>query len=126
MNCPSKFCNHDNPEESSYCGTCGLNLKLSQQLILAWDVLYSSFRKMLKEEFKTSKKDFELDLASFRIIMKEHPEYAFVVGFDQGLKSKTSSKKDEAPLIKLEKEKIKVLKEIRDVMKENKIIKKKK
>ena len=85
MKCPSHFCNHENPDGANYCEECGLDLKMSEQQILAWDGLYASFMTMQKEFNDKGLKKMNMSLKEFRSMVERHPEVAFTIGVSVAL-----------------------------------------
>lgn len=93
MKCSSKFCNHDNPEDANYCGACGLNLKMDKEYVLFWDGLYAGFLSIKERNlkgFKPPKDAIEMNLREFRLMMERHPEFAYIIGLQEGLNSKNN------------------------------------
>ncbi len=67
-NCPSKFCNHINPEGANYCGMCATDLSLPKEEIENRDTLYELFR----EVFKEYRKDIEFDRPMINYMIEKY------------------------------------------------------
>jgi len=115
--CPSKFCDNDNPENANYCGKCGLDLRMKKEFVLISDLMYSTLRDKM-EKLDADDELKKIDLGAFRYLVRDRPEIAFVLCMTLAIDDKKKSKeKSEPTLVDIEKEKLKVLREIRDTLK---------
>jgi len=64
MECPSRFCNHENPEEANYYENCGLDMSFDKQKALISDALYACFVD-LKGTSGGKLKEMEMELSDF-------------------------------------------------------------
>jgi large-conductance mechanosensitive channel len=117
MKCPSKFCEKDNPEDAIYCGNCGLDLRMQKEFVMISDLMFATLRSEMKK-LNADNKLKDMDLPTFRYVIKDRPELAFVLGMVLAIEDKKKSKESSEPtVVDIEKEKLKVLKEIRDSLK---------
>ncbi len=135
--CPSKLCNHENPDSSYICGKCGLRLDMNRMEVEGRDKLYTVMKEVVKEIGpKTGFPQQDLDMMQgmsrkdFDEIVGNHVGQIFMVilAFSKddepgtkGAKPAKSAPTREEPKImdplELEREKLAVLKEIRDSLK---------
>ena len=66
--CPSKFCDHINPNGANYCGMCATDLNLSEKEIENRDTLYELFREVFKKVGKYE----DFDRAAMNYLIEKH------------------------------------------------------
>lgn len=102
--CPSEVCGYNNHKESHYCSGCGIDLSLSKEEQEFRDTVNSALRKDMDKEIPRLVTDRWLEKNVLMVAMA-------ISKFALELHKK---KTKEASLLDLEKEKIRILKEIRD------------
>jgi hypothetical protein len=109
-----------NEEGSNYCGGCRLDLSLSTDEIKARDIIFETIQQFLKENPKYGIK--ELDRVSFDYAIEKNVGKFFMAALKAGLdkKEKVSEPVKEESMIEIEKEKLKILKEIKEAIKNKK------
>ena len=82
MKCPSRFCNHENPEKTNYCEKYNLDLKMDEKSALFWDGMYAGFSSVVEKD----KIPDWFNLKEFHLMMERHPELTYAIGLLNGLK----------------------------------------
>jgi len=127
VKCLSKFCDHDNPEGAIRCSKCGLDLTLPVVEVEGRDKIYGFFKALVPELKKEKKfKEFadfmeKVEVGVFHSCIERYVGFLFTLALGAGKKiggSKTTEK--EMTLLDIEKEKLKILKEIRNELKNKK------
>ena len=107
------LCGHENSQGSLFCGNCRLELDLSEDEIKIRSVLFEAFNQVLRENPKFNIKEF--DASTFNYFVKKYPATMFKFGLLMGkdfYKEEKREKSKEESLMDIEKEKLKILKQI--------------
>lgn len=127
--CPSKYCNYDNPEGARYCSGCSLDLNLPKDEIEGRDEIYRLFMLVTEEAknenpklYKEMKEYFgDIKIGVFHSCIEKIVGRLFLITLD--VTTNTKGNKKEITMLGIEKEKLNILKEIRDELKKKKILK---
>lgn len=129
VKCLSKFCSYDNPEGAVRCGKCGLDLTLPKAEVEGRDKIYKFFKAIVPEMKKEEKiKEFadfmeKVEVGTFHSGIERYVGFMFTLALSAGKKTKEKKTKKEMTTLEIEKEKLKILKEIRDELKRLKTLK---
>ena len=108
--CPSKFCDHINPENANYCGMCSTDLSLPKEEVENRDNLYELFSKVFKEY----KKDMEFSRPMINYMIEKYggtiAMFMFKVGRSLGDEKEEKIELPKEGLYSIFMERLKVLK----------------
>jgi len=124
--CPSELCKQENPDKNNYCEKCGINLSQDKTEVKGRDELFRLFKSIdpPKTFTEEQKKMFEnLSRKDFDWAIEKNVDKIYMLlinAYADNLKeiNKLESNAKEAKVTDIEKEKLKVLKEISKNLKE--------